>query len=479
MGLNNFYFLLQFILLLAVLAAVPLCRRQRDSRMTGRIQLGILLLYSYFFLYLADWRVCLCIVADTLLAYVCARRMERCQDKRERRRIAVWGGICLLIVLGYFKYADFFIESFAAAFHLNAGTLNLVLPLGISFFTFSGLSYLLDVYRGTCAAEKNLLDFGLYMALFSKITAGPLVRWTDLRPQIKEYRGICLPALNDGIQIFVFGLFKKMVLADHLGVFVDDVFFAPLAYSTGTVILSAFSYSLQIYLDFSGYSDMAVGISKIIGFDLKPNFDLPYMAEGFSDFWNRWHISLSSWFKDYLYIPLGGSRRGEARAYANLFIVMLVSGLWHGAGLTFLLWGGLHGVASCISRRLKKSGKERSSVGRCAEIILTFLAVTLFWTVFRAENTEAVVRYWSALFTLHSGICQPYTWTFFAAACVAVGTAAAKWKARGSSKEGRVHGFYPVMDLSETGSLVIFFFMCGLTVLLGYFGKTAFIYGGF
>ncbi len=329
-------------------------------------------------------------------------------QKREAAHCGM-GGICLLIVLGYFKYADFFIESFASAFHLNAGTLNLVLPLGISFFTFSGLSYLLDVYRGTCAAEKNLLDFGLYMALFSKITAGPLVRWTDLRPQIKEYRGICLPALNDGIQIFVFGLFKKMVLADHLGVFVDDVFFAPLAYSTGTVILSAFSYSLQIYLDFSGYSDMAVGISKIIGFDLKPNFDLPYMAEGFSDFWNRWHISLSSWFKDYLYIPLGGSRRGEARAYANLFIVMMVSGLWHGAGLTFLLWGGLHGAASCISRRLKKSGKVRSSAGRCAEIILTFLAVTLFWTVFRAENTEAVVRYWSALFTLHSGIRQPYT----------------------------------------------------------------------
>ena len=389
------------------------------------------------------------------------------------------GGIGLLAVLGYFKYADFFVGSFAAAFHLQVSTLSPVLPLGISFFTFSGLSFLTDVYRGTCRAEKNILDFGLYMGLFSKITAGPIARWTELGPQIKAYRGICLPAINDGIQIFVFGLFKKVVLADHLGVFVDDVFFAPSAYSTGTVILSAFSYSLQIYLDFSGYSDMAVGISKIIGFDLKPNFDLPYLARGFSDFWSRWHISLSSWFKDYLYLPLGGSREGEARTYANLFTVMLVSGVWHGAGWTFVLWGALHGMGSGITRWLKKRRKAQGFAGKGLEAVLTFLAVTLFWTVFRAENMEKAMDYWRAMFTLHSGIRQPYTWTFAAIVCTAAATAAAVWKSKSCSPEQEVHGFYPVLDLSKTGSLVIFFFVCGLTVLLGYFGNTAFIYGGF
>lgn len=388
------------------------------------------------------------------------------------------GGYGLVLILAYFKYINFFIESFNKTFGLNMNTLNVVLPLGISFFTFSALSYIIDVYRNVCTAETNIVDFGLYMAFFPKITAGPIVGWTEFKPQIKEYRGITLKAFHDGIQIFVFGLFKKMVLADHLGVFVDDVFFAPYAYNTGTVILSAVSYSLQIYLDFSGYSDMAVGLAKIFGFDLEPNFNLPYIARGFSDFWSRWHISLSKWFRDYLYIPLGGNRNGEQRTYRNLLIVMLVSGFWHGAGWTFILWGALHGVASCMERVFQKRKTAEGRFGECVEILMTFLLVTLFWTIFRAEDMEKAVTYLGALFTLHSGVSQPYTWTYFAMLLVAAATLTATKRAK-TKGEPHINGFYPLLDLSNVLQLAMFFTFCGLTILLGYYGNTAFIYGGF
>jgi alginate O-acetyltransferase complex protein AlgI len=290
-----------------------------------------------------------------------------------------------------------------------------------------------------------------------------------------------LKPLRWGIQIFVFGLFKKIVLADHLGVFVDDVFFAPIAYNTGTVILAALSYSLQIYCDFSGYSDMAIGIAKILGFDFKPNFNLPYIAQNVPEFWKRWHISLSSWFQDYLYIPLGGSRKGEARTYLNLMIVMLLSGLWHGAGWTFILWGALHGIASCVNRAL---GKKLKMLRKCVNIILTFISVTLFWVVFRANSIGTALKVWSGMFTAHTGMSQPYTWSFVAIICLLIGTVVALIHSRklgDKDKNGKpvVNGFYPVMDLTKLWSLVVFFTFCGLTIILGYYRNTAFIYGAF
>jgi alginate O-acetyltransferase complex protein AlgI len=248
---------------------------------------------------------------------------------------------------------------------------------------------------------------------------------------------------------------QKIVLADHLGVFVDDVFCAPSAYNTGTVIFSAVSYSLQIYLDFSGYSDMAIGIAKIIGFDFNPNFNLPYMARGSSDFWSRWHISLSTWFKDYLYIPLGGSRRGEKRTYINLFIVMLVSGFWHGAGWSFILWGCMHGMANCVTRWLRNKNIQENAVLRGMEVLCIFLLVTLFWTVFRAESIEKAGVYWNAMFTSHSGISQPYTWTFVAIICLTAVTLIAMRRAR-KNKIACINGFYPILDLSKIWSLVKF-----------------------
>ena len=251
--------------------------------------------------------------------------------------------------------------------------------------------------------------------------------------------------------------------------FVDDVFHAPIAFNTGTVILAVVSYSLQIYFDFSGYSDMAIGVSKILGFDFKPNFNFPYISQNVSEFWKRWHISLSSWFQDYLYIPLGGSRKGVARTYINLMLIMLISGLWHGAGWTFITWGVLHGIASCVYRSF---GKELKVLGPLLNGTITFIFVTLLWVVFRADSFSTAVKVWIGMFTAHTGISQPYTWSFFAIVCLIVGTLVA-WRhsknTRMKDKSGLliIDGFYPVLDLSKFWNQVVFFTFCGLTIIMG------------
>ena len=480
MGLNSISFIICFFALFVLMSVLQIIRIKTNYEIVSRLQILILLLFSYCFVVTADWKFAVLLAAVTLIAYVSGLIIPLFKTVKKRRNAAIVSGVLLILILGYFKYTNFFIESVGKVFGFKTPTLNIILPLGISFFIFSALSYVIDVYRGNTESEKNILDFGLYISFFAKLTAGPIVRWTDFKPQIKEYRGITLTALNDGIQIFVFGLFKKMVLADHLGVFVNDVFKAPGYYGTLTVWWAALSYSLQIYLDFSGYSDMAIGIAKIVGFDFKPNFNLPYIAKGFSDFWGRWHISLSSWFKDYLYIPLGGSRKGAWRTYFNLLAVMFVSGLWHGAGWTFILWGILHGIASCITRAVKtaKNRDVNRYVINAFETVLTFVFVTLFWVVFRADNINNAFGFLGSMFTIHTGISQPYIWTLFALLCILFATVFAAISSR-KKGQSRIDGVYPVMDLSKVWALIVFFTVCGLTVLLGYYGNTAFIYGAF
>lgn len=352
---------------------------------------------------------------------------------------------------------------------------KIILPIGISFYTFTALSYLIDVYRGDYEPEKNIINFFLFICFFPKVTAGPIVRGKEFFPQLHDYKGVTKIGFEEGIQIFCFGLFKKIVIADHLGVFVDDVFHAPVAFNTGTVIWAALSYSLQIYFDFSGYSDMAIGISKICGFDFTANFNLPYVATDVSDFWKRWHISLSSWIKDYLYIPLGGSRKGEERTYLNLLIVMFVSGLWHGAGWTFIAWGVLYGVWNCIHRAFKKNNIKFSNA---VAVPVTFILVSLLWVIFRASSFSNAAAMFKGIFTIHTGISQPYTWTFFAVVVMIIAEILA-WKKAKKEEAEVVNGYYPVMDLSKFWNLVIFFTFIGLTIILGYYGNTAFIYGKF
>lgn len=475
MSLNSFKFAILFVAILVCMSVLQVIRKEFNSIKT--VQLILLLAVSFLYTAFSDWKFCICLVLVTIISYICSIRVEQ-----TKRKIWLIAGICFLVcVLGLFKYTNFFVNSFRNIAGLDSVTLNIILPIGISFYVFSAIAYLIDVYRGEYPAEKNLINFALYIAFFPKLTAGPIVRGKDFFPQVQSYSGIEWESFKTGIQIFVFGLFKKIVLADHLGVFVDDVFHVPTAFNTGTVILAAISYSLQIYFDFSGYSDMAIGVSKILGFDFKPNFNLPYIAQNASEFWKRWHISLSSWFQDYLYIPLGGSRKGTARTYINLMLVMLISGLWHGAGWTFIAWGALHGIASCVN---KVASKKLKRLGSWVNGVITFIFVTLFWVVFRADSFSTAVKVWTGMFTAHSGISQPYTWSFFAIACLIVSTviAAVHSKKKGIvDKKGNavINGYYPVMDLSKFWSQVAFFTFCGLTIIMGYFGNTAFIYGAF
>lgn len=475
MSLHSISFVIFLTIVIVCMTAIQLLKRRIPF--LHSIQLGLLLLFSYIFLLKADWHFCLSIFVVTITTYIAA--LIFCKTKNASILIIV--GIVLVLFLFYFKYTNFFINSFRAIAGLDYISLNIILPLGISFYIFSAIAYLVDVYREEYPAEKNFLSFALFIAFFPKLTAGPIVRGKDFLIQTKEYRGIRWEPFKEGIQIFVFGFFKKVVLADHLSIFVDDVFHAPTAFNTGTLILAVISYSLQIYFDFSGYSDMAIGVSKILGFDFEPNFNLPYISQNISEFWKRWHISLSSWFRDYLYIPLGGSKKGTIRTYFNLMIVMLVSGLWHGAGWTFLAWGALYGVASCVNKALETKMKK---VPFWVNGIITFVFVSLFWVVFRADSISTALTIWAGIFTAHTGISQPYTWSFFAIGCFIVGTIIAfkyskKKGKRNKAGDLQINGFYPVLDLSRFWSQVVFFTFCGLTVILGYFGNTAFIYGSF
>ncbi len=475
MTLSSFSFILFLTAIVIVMTVLQLLRKRLS--IAKELQLIVLLTFSYLYVLKTDYRFCICVSAVTLISYLFGLWLETTHNSK----ILVGGCTVLVMFLVYFKYTNFFVNSFRSIAGLDSVTINIILPIGISFYVFSALSYLIDVYRGDYQAERNIISFALYISFFSKLTAGPVVRGKDFFPQVKDYRGIKWDAFKTGIQIFVFGLFKKIVLADHLGVFVDDVFHAPAAFNTGTVILAAISYSLQIYFDFSGYSDMAIGVSKILGFDFKPNFNLPYISQNVSEFWKRWHISLSSWFQDYLYIPLGGSRKGEVRTYINLMLVMLISGLWHGAGWTFIVWGALHGIASCVN---KAFGKKMKKLGAWVNGVITFIVVTLFWVVFRADSLSTAVKVWTGIFTIHTGISQPYIWTFFAIGCLIVASVLAlriSKKNMSADRAGNlvINGFYPTLDLSKFWVQVVFITFCGLTIIMGYYGNTAFIYGAF
>ncbi|GHV46899.1 hypothetical protein AGMMS49546_35740 [Spirochaetia bacterium] len=284
----------------------------------------ILLIASYVFYGWWDWWFCFLMLVLTAVAYVSAVQIE----KRQNNRIYIITGVAVpLIILGIFKYFNFFVASFARIWGISSiGSLNIILPVGISFYTFQSLSYTIDVYRKKISAETDFVKLALYIAFFPQLVAGPIVRASDFLPQLEEDRSVTVQNFTTGIQIFIFGLFKKIVIADWLSVFVDDVFRTPNAFHAISIILALIAYSIQIYFDFSGYSDMAIGCAKCLGYDFAWNFNVPYLSQNITEFWRRWHISLSSWLQEYLYIPLGGNRKGAGRTYINNMLTMLLGG---------------------------------------------------------------------------------------------------------------------------------------------------------
>ena len=473
-SIEFFVFFLAVYLLILLFNLKPL-----RNKLSEKAQLSckhfILLVSSYIFYGWWDYRFCLLMLLLTFVSWLSAKNISR---SKHRRLFTVTGIVFPLVILGFFKYFNFFVDGFTSLFGIeSAGALNIILPVGISFYTFQSMSYTIDVLKGTIASH-SFSDVALYISFFPQLVAGPIVKAADFMPQLKKNEPLNLRDLSVGLQIFMFGLFKKIVIADNLSVFVDDVFAKPLAFSSLSVILAVISYSVQIYCDFSGYSDMAIGVARCFGYNFRPNFNIPYISKNVSEFWKRWHISLSGWLQEYLYIPLGGNRKGTARKYINLLLTMVLGGLWHGANYTFVFWGLLHGAALCVHKlwlTLKKGKKSSGVITSAASVLFTYAFVCVCWVFFRAENFKTAIDVLSKMFIWSGGINQIFFWSVFSIVLLVAATAAAALKAKKEGKKS-VNGYYPVFDLNKISGLIILFSEIMLIIMFAYTGSNPFIY---
>ena len=362
--------------------------------------LGSLGFYAY-----GEHRYILLLLFSITCNYLFGRWIE--EKRHMAGRILLAGTIVNFAVLFVFKYLDFTISVFNRIPGVEMKAVGLALPIGISFFTFQAQSYLVDVYRGKARAQKNPMYVGLYIALFPQLIAGPIVRYESIASQMTE-RKESPELFSDGVERFLIGLAKKVLLADTMSVFADRILTRVAAgdrISAGMAWLGSIAYTLRIYYDFSGYSDMAIGLGKMFGFEFEENFDHPYISSSVTEFWRRWHISLSSWFRDYVYIPLGGSRCSSWKIFRNLLIVWLLTGIWHGAGWNFIFWGLWYFVI-LSAERLLKIGREKKSLP-VAGHLYTLFAVVIGWTLFMAPDMSVAGRYFSMMFGLASGKIHP------------------------------------------------------------------------
>jgi len=376
----------------------------------GRGRLPLLLLASLYF-YMV-WRpvYVLLLLASISCDYAAALVMARTSRPGVRRSALLASLGVNLAILVVFKYANFLLAQAALVFpQASSAYLRLVLPLGISFYTFQAMSYAIDVYRGSLAAERSYFRYALFVIFFPQLVAGPIERAGHLLPQLREYHSFDPARVTSGLRLILWGLVKKMVVADNLAGFVDRAYAAPEHFSGPSLLLASVLFAYQIYCDFSGYSDIAVGSARVLGVDLMANFDRPYSAASIGEFWHRWHISLSTWFRDYVYVPLGGNRCGARRQYENIFVTFCLSGLWHGANWTFLAWGAYHGalvVAQYATVEWRKRlyaacGLEgRDRLRHALQVVATFVLVNVGWILFRAPSLGAA---WSVLTGVFSG----------------------------------------------------------------------------
>ena len=367
---------------------------------------------SYFFFYFTSNYLITLLIFSTLLDYFVAQKIFNTTKKDHKKILLILSLGGNLGLLGFFKYANFAIGQFNILgnyFDLshNIPYLDIILPIGISFYTFQTISYTVDVYRGSIKPSKSFFEFALFVSFFPQLVAGPIIRAKDFLPQLREKiesskNGLMLKQiiltnknLRFGISLMTIGFFKKMFFADNIGVYVDEIFANPIGLDSFTIWLGTIGFGIQIYCDFSGYSDIAIGAAAILGFKIPKNFNKPYFASSPSDFWRRWHISLSTWLRDYLYIPLGGNKRSKSRTYLNLGIVMLLGGLWHGASWNFVVWGLLHGIYLAAHKLildkfpdLKNNWFFKTKMGKVFSISITQYFVFLTWIPFRVRDTE-------------------------------------------------------------------------------------------
>jgi len=365
------------------------------------VQNALILAASYFFYGWWSWKFMILLLLSTSLDYFYGFWVA--SPNKKKAKLFLWLSILNnLGILGIFKYYNFFAHQFqigfeTLGFHISPIVLHYALPVGISFYTFHGMSYVFDIYRGRLNPVKNFVDYAVFVSFFPLLVAGPIERANHLLPQVQRKRGFNYTQAVEGCRLIVWGLFKKVIIADSLAESVDLIFNNYQNYNAITLIMGAIAFSFQIYGDFSGYSDIALGTAKLFGFELLSNFKFPYFSRDLAEFWRRWHISLSSWFRDYLYIPLGGNKvNSKTRLYLNLWIVFLVSGLWHGASWSFIIWGAYHGVFLVLERMFLSNFYHK--VGKYISTLITFFIVVIGWVFFRVENFNDALNFIHQLF---------------------------------------------------------------------------------
>lgn len=377
------------------------------------LQNALLLISSYFFYACWDWRFMFLLMFSTLLDYFTGLKMQHAENNHAKKNWFWLSIIVNLSFLGIFKYYNFFTESFASAmasigWQVNPLMITVILPVGISFYTFHGLSYVIDIYKDRIKAEQNFVDYAVFVSFFPLLVAGPIERATHLLPQIKKERTFDYNKAVDGLRQILWGLFKKVVIADKCAEFANQAFNNSMEVNGSTLLLGAIFFTFQIYGDFSGYSDIALGSARLFGIELLRNFSYPYFSRDIAEFWRRWHISLSSWFKDYLYIPLGGSSGGNWMRIRNTFIIFIVSGFWHGANWTFIVWGALNALFIMPSIIMKTNrnyidivakGKLWPTTKDLFQIIITFILTVFAWIFFRAESIHHAINYIEGIFS--------------------------------------------------------------------------------
>lgn len=382
------------------------------KRLGLHYQNTLIVIASYVFYGWWDYRFLALIIFSTLVDYSIAQGMRNNKEPKKRNRL-LWISIAVNIgILWFFKYFNFFADNFISAFsffgeEIQPNTLNIILPVGISFYTFQTLSYTIDVYRKKLEPTNNFIAFAAFVSFFPQLVAGPIERATHLLPQFYKQRKFHYSKAVDGCRQILWGFFKKMVIADNCAEYANEIFNNSIQYSGSTLAVGAVFFAIQIYGDFSGYSDIAIGTSRLFGFDLRQNFAFPYFSRDIAEFWRRWHISLSTWFRDYVYIPLGGSRSSIKKVIRNVFIVFLISGLWHGANWTFIFWGFLHAlffVPLLLFKGNRKNlntvaeGRIFPSIKEVIQMVSTFFITVLAWIFFRSETIAQAFNYIENIF---------------------------------------------------------------------------------
>lgn len=407
---NSIAFLLFFPIVCVLYFCIPTTQIKKRNL--------LLLVASYYFYMNWEPAYALLLLTSTILTYLAAIGIGHFEDRRKKKVCLVSSLVVNLFILFLFKYYNFLAANIetvmqSTGLKLDMPEFSLLLPVGISFYTFQALGYSIDVYRGTTKVEQNFLTYALFVSFFPQLVAGPIERSNNLLPQFKQQYRFNYENVMAGVMLMVWGYFMKLVLADRCGLYVDTIFNNVDKHNGGSFLLASLLFPFQIYGDFAGYSLIAIGVARVLGFKLMENFHRPYFACTVGEFWHRWHISLSTWFKDYVYIPLGGNRVGRIRNYFNLLITFVISGIWHGANWTFFCWGSLHGILLCIEKALGFSKRKFTGVKKFCHWFVAFVLVCFAWILFRANNLHEATVILKGIFT-NPGIPKPEFANFIA-----------------------------------------------------------------